>query len=159
MVRKLKVYLDTSVISYLAQEDAPEKMADTQKFWKRLENGDYEAFLSQTTIAEIDRCQEAKKAILYAYLNRIAYQRLPVGHATEDFAQRVIDSRILKPRSRDDALHIAAAVLGGCDYIASWNFKHLVNEKTIRGIRAIALMDGYGYIDIVTPSALMESEE
>lgn len=29
-MRKLKVYLDTSVISHLLQEDVPEKMADTR---------------------------------------------------------------------------------------------------------------------------------
>lgn len=34
MGRKLKVYLDTSVISHLMQEDVPEKMADTRKLWK-----------------------------------------------------------------------------------------------------------------------------
>lgn len=28
-MRKMKVYLDTSVISYLQQEDAPERMRDT----------------------------------------------------------------------------------------------------------------------------------
>ena len=28
-MRKLKVYLDTSVISYLLQEDVPEKMENT----------------------------------------------------------------------------------------------------------------------------------
>ncbi len=28
-MRKLKVYLDTSVISYLDQNDAPERMKDT----------------------------------------------------------------------------------------------------------------------------------
>lgn len=30
-MRKLKVYLDTSVISHLLQEDVPEKMADTRE--------------------------------------------------------------------------------------------------------------------------------
>jgi hypothetical protein len=28
-MKKLKIYLDTSIISYLDQQDAPEKMADT----------------------------------------------------------------------------------------------------------------------------------
>ncbi|WP_198514901.1 hypothetical protein [Hallerella succinigenes] len=32
--KKLKVYLDTSVISYLHQEDAPERMRDTQALWQ-----------------------------------------------------------------------------------------------------------------------------
>ena len=33
-MKKLKVYLDTSVISYLDQPDAAEKMADTVALWK-----------------------------------------------------------------------------------------------------------------------------
>ena len=31
---KLRVYLDTSVISHLLQEDVPEKMADTRQLWE-----------------------------------------------------------------------------------------------------------------------------
>ena len=36
-MEKLKVYLDTSVISHLMQEDVPEKMADTLKLWKKFQ--------------------------------------------------------------------------------------------------------------------------
>ncbi len=36
-MRKLKVYLDTSVISHLLQEDAPGKMADTRQLWTMCE--------------------------------------------------------------------------------------------------------------------------
>jgi len=32
-MKKLKIYLDTSIIGYLHQETQPEKMADTQKLW------------------------------------------------------------------------------------------------------------------------------
>lgn len=35
-MENLKVYLDTSVISHLLQEDAPEKMADTENCRKSL---------------------------------------------------------------------------------------------------------------------------
>ena len=41
MGRKLKVYLDTSVISHLIQEDVPEKMADTRKLWEMLSKWEY----------------------------------------------------------------------------------------------------------------------
>lgn len=37
-MRKIKVYLDTSVISYLPQEDSPERMKDTLELWKDFEN-------------------------------------------------------------------------------------------------------------------------
>ncbi len=33
-MRKRKVYLDTSVVSYLNREDAPERMRDTLQLWE-----------------------------------------------------------------------------------------------------------------------------
>ena len=42
MERKLKVYLDTSVISHLIQDDVPEKIADTRKLWEMFKNGIYD---------------------------------------------------------------------------------------------------------------------
>lgn len=41
------------------------------------------------------------------------------------------------------SLHIAIAILNKCDVIISWNFKHLVNIKTVRGTRAITYIKGY----------------
>ena len=38
------------------------------------------------------------------------------------------------------------------------NFKHLVNVKTIRGVRAISNIEGYKNIDIIQPAALVEEE-
>lgn len=50
MDRKVKVYLDTSVISYLQQEDAPERMKDTLALWAQFEVGKYEICLSQVSL-------------------------------------------------------------------------------------------------------------
>ena len=33
-MRKLKVYLDTSIVSYLDQQDAPDKMNETLRLWE-----------------------------------------------------------------------------------------------------------------------------
>ncbi len=49
MNRKLKVYLDTSVISYLEQEDVPEKMADTKRLWEMFKEGKWDVYLSAVT--------------------------------------------------------------------------------------------------------------
>lgn len=38
-MRKWKVYLDTSVISHLLQEDVSENMADIRKSWEILKDG------------------------------------------------------------------------------------------------------------------------
>ena len=34
LMNKIKIYLDTSVISYLDQKDAPEQIKETQEVWE-----------------------------------------------------------------------------------------------------------------------------
>ena len=77
----------------------------------------------------------------------------------ESVANQIIQLGILTQKSFDDCLHIAHAVVSGCDYIVSWNFKHMVNIKTIRGVRAITNLSGYDNIEIVAPPMLLESED
>ena len=59
-MEKLKVYLDTSVISHLMQEDVPEKMADTLKLWDMFKDGKYDV----TPELRCGNLLEAVKAIL-----------------------------------------------------------------------------------------------
>ncbi len=74
-------------------------------------------------------------------------------------AEKIIDMGILTQKSFDDCQHIGVAVINECDCIISWNFKHIVNVKTIRGVRAITNLEGYKMIEIWNPSVLLESEE
>ena len=63
-MKKLKIYLDTSVISHLEALDVPEKMEITQQLWKDLKEGEYDVFVSEVTQAEISDCPEPKKCYL-----------------------------------------------------------------------------------------------
>lgn len=158
-MKKLKVYLDTSVISHLIQEDVPEKMADTLKLWDMFKEGKYDVYLSTVTLEEVSDCPEPKRSQMYDYLEQINYTPIEITDDMSDIAQQIIDMGILAKKSYDDCQHIAAAVIYGCDCIISWNFKHIVNIKTIRGVRAITNLKGYKPIEILNPSVLLESEE
>ena len=159
MAEKLKVYLDTSVISHLAQEDVPEKMADTLKLWDMFRAGKYDVYLSTVTLEEISNCPEPKKSKLFDYLRQVDYTLIEITTDMSEIAQQLINMGILTKKSYDDCQHIAAAVIYECDCIISWNFKHIVNIKTIRGVRAITNLNGYKPIEIQNPSVLLESEE
>ena len=76
-----------------------------------------------------------------------------------DISQQIIEMGILTKKSYDDCQHIKAAIVSECDCIISWNFKHIVNIKTIRGVRAITNLKGHKPIEILNPSVLSESEE
>lgn len=157
-MKKLKVYLDTSVISHLMQEDVPEKMADTLKLWDMFKEGKYDVYLSTVTLKEIQECPEPKRTKLVDYLNEIQFATLDITEDVEKVANKIIDMGILTKKSFDDCQHIGAAVINECDCIISWNFKHIVNVKTIRGVRAITNLEGYKMIEIWNPSVLLESE-
>lgn len=158
-MRKLKVYLDTSVVSYLYQVDAPEKMQNTLDLWKLFKNKVYEVYISDIVIREISGCNEEKLKILLDYLDQIDYNIIETDEDTVELAGKFIDFGILKQKSFDDCQHIAAAILAGCDIITSWNFKHIVNVKTVRGVKVITTLEGYKDLLIYPPLVLIESED
>ena len=159
MNKKLKLYLDTSVISYLLQEDVPEKMEITNHLWRLFEERKYELYLSDVTMKEISKCPEPKRSQLIRHLNDVEYTLVEVTDDVLDIAEQLVSMKILPAKCYDDCQHIAVAVECGCDCIVSWNFKHIVNIRTIRGVRAITNLKGYKSIEILNPSVLLESEE
>ncbi len=154
--KKIRVYLDTSVVSYLDQQDAPEKMSETKEVWDKIKEGNYEVFISTLVIDELQKCQEPKRTYLLNQLNEIDFTILEVNEGTVRLAEKFIDFGVLKKKSFEDCQHIAAAILSNCDIIVSWNFKHIVNVKTIRGIKVVTTMEGYKDILIYPPTALLE---
>lgn len=157
--RKLKVYLDTSIISYLDQTDAPEKMHETQKLWEEFRQGKYEVYISDVVIREINECSEEKLQTLLSFLDQIQYTIVPFSDDLFELAETFIDFKILRQKSFDDCQHIAAALISGCDIITSWNFKHIVNVKTIQGVKIIATAEGYKDLLICSPSSIIAKEE
>ena len=65
----------------------------------------------------------------------------------------------MKQKSFDDCQHIAAAIVNNCDFIISWNFKHIVNIETIRGLKVLTTAEGYKDILIYSPEAFQSDKE
>jgi len=157
-MRKLKIYIDTSVVGYLDQHDDPELMSETHRLWNQIKDGLYEVVLSDVTIVEIDACHEEKRDILFDYLSDIEYTLMEVDEKTLEIAGRFIDLGVLRQKSFDDCQHIAAAITSECDVIVSWNFKHIVNHRTIMGVKAVTALEGFSDVLIYTPSILLGGE-
>ena len=159
-MKKLRIYLDTSIIGYLYQEAQPEKMADTQRLWEQIKNGEYETLISDLLLEELgNNPNEEIRNILLEFLAEIDYEIVSVTPEIERLAVMIISHGILTKKSYDDCLHIAIALVHNCNLLVSWNFKHLVNIRTINGVRAISNLEGYRNIDIVTPTLLIQEGE
>lgn len=160
MINKIKVYLDTSIISYLDQQDMPDRMRETKKMWEILKSEKFEVLISDLVLTEINECNEEKKQILLTYLNEIDYEICTIDEEADELANIIIEEGILRPKSLDDATHIAVAILSNANMILSWNFKHLVNYNTINGVRQICFKKNINkIIDIYSPYVLLENEE
>jgi len=158
-MKKLKIYLDTSIISYLDQQDAPEKMADTLKFWKKAQTDEFDVFISPVVIRELNKCDDKKLSVLKNFLNSIKFTLLEENNEIKDLAKLYVEKNILTQKSFDDCLHIAYACASNCDIIVSWNFKHIVNYKTISGVKGVNAIAGYKEMAIYTPAMFTEKEE
>jgi len=153
-MRKFKLYLDTSVISHLFAEDTLEKMADTNNFWQELKQGKFDISISVTTLGEIDECDEPKRSKMLSKLNEVEHEVLTSTKEVEHLAREYVKNNILSEKHFDDCTHIAYAVINGCDIIVSWNFRHLVNHKTINGVKIVNAINNYKEISIMSPSML-----
>ena len=153
-----KVYLDTSAISYLQQDDSAEKTAITRKFWESVKEHKFFVYLSDVTLEELLRCPEPKRGILFDFLREVTYTEIASTRCEgfDRIVQAVKEAGILSKRSIADISHIAAAIHARCDVIASWNFKHMSNRRTVNGVRTVALQNSCGSIDIMTPEQIME---
>lgn len=155
-MKKLKIYIETSVLSHLKAEDVPEKMEITLKLWDDLKAGLYDVVLSDAVIIELSKCAEPKRSVIQNYLDQINYEIIEVSDDADDLATSYISAGVISPKCYEDSLHIALASVSGCKVILSWNFKHIVRIKTVLGVNGINKLEGYGEIEIVSPESMME---
>jgi predicted nucleic acid-binding protein len=160
IVEKLKIYLDTSAIGYLDERTSPTEMNDMLVLWGRIKRGDYDVVISQIALNEIRDNKNAEKVkTLVVFLSEISYATIEVDDEIERIAAQVQSNGLLvSDKHRNDRLHIGCAIASGCDVLVSLNFKHLVNVKTVKGVREIASLGGYRHIDIVPPNMLIQED-
>ena len=144
----LKIYLDTSVISAYFDFQKPVRQLITQK-WTQQNAKEFDLFVSTLVLEEIDKNtdQELKEKMLNL-LNSLSISILEVND--EIFKLTSIYREHTLPQEINDTVHIAIASYYAIDAIVSWNFKHIVNLKTMKTIHKINREQQYQDIQILT---------
>ena len=159
-MKKLRIYIETSAIGYLDDHENSNDMKAMLAFWNDIKNLKYNVIISELTFIELNDNKNTEKVnTLLDYIAQIEYETIGITEEAEHIANLVKKNELLiSDKHQNDRLHIGCAFASGCDIIISMNFKHLVNVKTIRGVRAISSIEGYKNIDIIQPAALVEEE-
>lgn len=144
MGKKIKIYLDTSVINFLFADDAIEKKEVTVDFFENYLE-DYDVFISDIVLNEINKTKNEEKRI--KLLNAIRHYNIRFfAEVTEEvvtLSEIYLSNSIIPCSKQEDALHLAFATYYEFDVLLSWNFKHLANIKKQEQVNIINLQNGY----------------
>ena len=122
-----------------------------------IKSGEYIAVISDIAFDEIRQNKNVKKVgTLLDFIAEIYYERVEINDGIRKVAEMVKQNGLIAAdKHSNDRLHIGCAINSECDVMVSMNFKHLVNVATIRGVRAISILESNRSIDIVSPASLI----
>lgn len=154
---KPKVYLETTIVSYLVASPTKDLIQSahqesTRLWWVGRER--FDLFVSRLVGAEARRGDARAAARRVAALRGIP--RLALRREAVRLAHDILRTGALPGKARVDALHVGVAAAHGIDYLLTWNLRHLANA-TIRGKIEQAVRDAELVPPIIcTPEELME---
>ncbi len=128
----------------------------TRKFFDEVKKGEYIVVISNITEGELLNAPERVRSLLN--LLGIDYEVIKLTDDVVNLALEYIRENVVGQTSYDDCLHIAIATVSRLDLLVSWNFKHIVNIKRIRGYNGINIKNGYPSIEIRSPKDLIDYE-
>jgi len=152
---KHRVYIDATIPSYLVSNPSRvaktvERQRITRTFWQ---DSRFEFILSNYVVNEIsvgDSAQAADRQQAVEGLKIVI-----VENTDRAFAQHLVDQGALPEVAFTDAVHIAVSAIHAIPYLATWNFAHLANPRTIPKIQRICHDAGFSTPRIDTSEAIM----
>lgn len=154
-MKKLKLYLDTSVLGGLFDTEDPKRVDTAERLLRLIKEGLYEGFISRLTIQEVLNAPDRIQETLKDKIQETGFAALEESEESITLADAYVKDGAEPQKYRDDARHIAVAVFHEVDYIVSWNYKHMVNIAVRRLIDSTNLRMGYRPIEIISPEEVI----
>ena len=142
-MRKLKLYLETSVWNFYYAEDAPERPAITRQWFHSLPNNPFELYASDIVIDEINRATVNKRVQLFQLIETCQPLMLVMNAAADELVNSYLTHQVLPASALYDAQPLAIATVAELDARVSWNLKHIANFNRQQKVQTINLQNGY----------------
>jgi predicted nucleic acid-binding protein len=154
---KARVYLETSVISYLTARPSRDVVSAghqqvTLAWWERRRH-DFEVVASHLVAQEVSSGDPEAAIRRLAVLEEVPL--LNVTEAANDLAVAIVRGGLLPQTAFPDALHIATATVHEIDYLLTWNCAHIANAEILPRVAAICESYGLTLPFICTPEELL----
>lgn len=157
-MKKASVYIETSVVSYLAARPSGDLMiAACQQIttrWWDLSRKSYDIVTSDLVVVESSQGDDQTAQRRLNLLRGI--RAIEVSEETWRLAETLLGKGAMPKKAQADALHIAVAAMHDITYLLTWNCRHINNPATKPHIREICRTQGYACPEICTPFEIME---
>ena len=150
-MRKLKLYLETSIFNVATSDQSPEFRDATLTMFKKLKQGKYDGYISPLIMEEINRASKIRAKKLTETVRSLHLEMLEENSEIENIANEYIKAGLITVKHIDDALHVATATYYELDIIVSWNFEHIVKYTMRKNIALINSLLGYKSLEILEP--------
>jgi predicted nucleic acid-binding protein len=153
---KGKVYIETSIPSFYyeirTEHDMQARKQWTRDWWNTYGN-DYFLVTSVAVLDEINRGDFPNKDKVLELLDDLPL--LPIEEAITQIVQAYIQHKVMPDNPVGDALHLALASYHKCDFLLTWNCRHLANANKFSHIRRVNAMLGLYNPLLITPLELI----
>ena len=156
---KQKIYIETSVISYLVARPSKNivmagHQVATQDMWDIIDN--YDIYVSDIVIQEASKGDKKQSSLRLEAIN--SFKILEIDDESKNLAKALLMGKAIPKECPEDALHIALAAANGIDIIVTWNFKHINNPFTRMMIRQVVENNGYICPELCSPDEFLGDE-
>ena len=151
-----KLYIETTVFNFYFDGKQGQKQKDAIKLFEAIANGTYEAYTSEAVIKELERASPEKYKLMDALSKSYFEKMIEPSPEAERMADIYIAKGIIPAKFKEDAFHIATAVVNNFDFVISFNHRHIVKTKTMIGVALANLREGYRQIGLSTPTEVLE---
>ncbi len=151
-----KVYIETTIPSfYYEVRTEPEMIArrNWTRTWWDSQRHEYELVTSEAVLDELEAGNFPNKDQALALLAEVPLT--PVEPAIVEIVEAYIQRLVMPRDPTGDALHLALASFHKCDFLLTWNVRHLANANKFVHIRRVNTLLGLFTPTLVTPLELL----
>ncbi len=154
------VYIETSVPSFYHEvRTEPDMIArrDWTRAWWKAAIERHDLVTSPAVLDELERGDYPRRKECLDLVSRLPL--LAIEEPVVDIVETYIARRVMPADPAGDALHLALASYHRCDFLVTWNCRHLANANKFGHIRRVNTLLGLYSPDLVTPLELQERDD
>jgi hypothetical protein len=153
---KPKVYVETSIPSFFFEtRPEPEMVARREwtRQWWNIQLQNYTVVSSEAVLVELSNGNFPGKKDALELITQLPL--LAIEDPVAEIVEAYINHRVMP----SDPLHLAVASYHACDFLLTWNCKHIANANKFAHIRRVNALLGIYCPSLVTPLELLEAVE